>query len=131
MEHINGGGGENDPGRYHDVEERYVNPIVVQLDTQHDLSCDQLEDQEDVEDLPHDGLLSLQPVSAGGPAVRDHGEDQLDEKYGVVQPERDENYEPAPSDSLVQPQCQQDEEHQTDEPGEQGPVEDCHYCLLF
>ena len=63
-----------------------------------------------------------------------HREDEVDKEHGVIKPQGDEHDEPGPPDPLVQSECQEDEEHQADEPGEQGSVEDCHLdlqnCLL-
>ena len=67
-----------------------------------------------------------------GPAVGNHGEYEIDEQDAVVQPERDEDNEPGPTNPLVQPQHEQDEEHEADEPGEESPVQHRHLsrCLL-
>lgn len=69
-----------------------------------------------------------------GSAVRDHGEYEVDEEDAVIQPERYEDNEPGPANTFVQSQDEQDEEHETDEPGEEGPVQHRHpqdqSCLL-
>ena len=53
------------------------------------------------------------------PAVGDHGENQVDEEYGVIEPQGDENDEPGPSHSFIQSQNQKYQKHQAYEPGEQ------------
>ena len=76
-------------------------------------------------------IIRWSPVMAGS-AVGDHGEYEIDEQDAVVQPERDEDNEPGPTNPLVQPQHEQDEEHEADEPGEERPVQHRHLsrCLL-
>ena len=39
-----------------------------------------------------------------------------------VEPEGDEDNEPGPADPLIQPQDEEDEEHEADEPCEERPV---------
>ena len=66
-----------------------------------------------------------------GTAVGDHGEDQVDEEDEVIEPQGDEYDEPRPSDSLIESENQEYEEHQAYEPGEQSSVQYSHCVSAF
>jgi len=54
--------------------------------------------------------------------VRNHVKNNINKKNVIVEPYRNENYEPIPLYSLIEPQDQQNQEYEQIEPGEQGAM---------
>lgn len=50
--------------------------------------------------------------------MRDHVKNDVNQEYVIVQPHRDENYEPVPLYPLIESQDEKDEKYQQVEPRE-------------
>ena len=63
------------------------------------------------------------------PAVGDHLEGEVDDEDAVVEPHRNEDDEPRPPRSLIEPEDEQYEEDEAHEPGAEGAVQHSHSWL--